>query len=131
MATYIVRTIDTLRLVGIFVAKTPNALYCLVDNELEPSTCEYLKLQEGEGLHIDAQFTGDMRDDGTGEGEEVLYVDIETVDDPEEPRFTDRLAERLDKGRSWTPFTTEQFAQVFGIPLAKLADAGRVADSVQ
>jgi hypothetical protein len=130
MATYIVRTIETLRLVGIFVAKNPTDLYRLVDLEQNPGSCEYLNLQDGEGLFVDARFTGSMHDNGPGE-RAVLSVGIEPVDDPDRPCFTRRLETRLCRGRSWTAFTAEHFAGAFGIPMAKFVEACRIEDAVQ
>lgn len=122
MSTYLVRTIDTLRLVGIFVAKNSKALFHLIDDELDPCSCEYLALKDEEGIHLDALFTANMVDDGTGESD-VVHVGIESVSDPEEPRLTDSLARRLDKGRSWTAFTTKNFLEAFNIPEASLRES--------
>lgn len=122
MATYIVRAVATLRLVGIFDAKNSTHLFWLLDRERDPFGCEYLALQDGEGLYMDALFTGAMCEDDFGGGK-TLRVDIEAVPNPEAPRFTDALEERLNRGRSWNLFTRKHFADGFNPPLSAIEAA--------
>lgn len=118
MPAYIVRTIEALRLVGFFVARDPSALFGIVDEELDPCTCEYFKLNNDDGVFLDGQFTAETEDGlGPEDSDEELLVFLRAVpeEDVTEPRLSDSLGRRLDRKRSWTAFTSKQFQEYFGI----------------
>lgn len=56
MKTYLVRTANDQTLVGIFCAKTLAGLKKVVSALVEINECEYLELQDKEGLFVEAQF---------------------------------------------------------------------------
>lgn len=118
MPAYIVRTIETLRLVGVFVARNPSELFAVVDEVLCAGQCEYFKLNNDEGVFLDGQFTAEAEcaESPLEEGAK-LYVHLRAVPEAEAtpPEFSERLAQRLDRGRSWTAFTDTNFAEAFGL----------------
>jgi hypothetical protein len=126
MPAYLVRTIHSLRLVGVFVARDPSQLYEVVDEVLDPSNCEYFKMNNLDGVFLGGQFTAEVEGGGapTAPGED-LYVYLRPAPEGEatEPELSENLSARLDKGRSWNTFTDENFAEAFGLT-ADVMNAG-------
>jgi hypothetical protein len=118
MPAYIVRTIKNLRLVGLFVARDPSDLFGIVDEDMDPGTCEYFKLNNDDGVFFDGQFTAEIEDGlCPDDSDEEPMVCLRPVPGEEAvaPRLSDSLGERLDRKRSWTAFTSKHFQEYFGI----------------
>lgn len=120
MPAYIVRTIENLRLVGLFVARDPSALFGIVDEELDPCACEYFKLNNDDGVFLDGQFTAETAD-GLGpedsDAEPSVFLRTVPEEDVTAPSFSETLGRRLDQKRTWTAFTSKHFVEHFNIPL--------------
>ena len=56
MKTYLVRTIEDHVLIGVFCEKSKKALIETISPLIEAQDCEYIVLNEGEGLFVEAQF---------------------------------------------------------------------------
>ena len=56
MKTYLVRTIEDQVLIGVFCEKSKKALIETISPLIEAQDCEYIVLNEGEGLFVEAQF---------------------------------------------------------------------------
>lgn len=113
--TYLVREIETYRIVGIFCAVDSRQLFELIDEQQNPEGCEYLELQAGHGVFFDAvlaeQFDeGDVESGGSSglSGAEPT-LDIETVHDEDyPPELTDALRDEVNRTRDgWLLFTDE------------------------
>ena len=110
MSVFLVRTSDTLRLIGIFVAEDSSALFAQVDEQVDPCHCEYLRLRHGEGLFLDGQFADESY--ALEEAEQSL-VD---VSDACPIQASDHLEERLRQllHSDWTSFEDEDFSGAYG-----------------
>lgn len=116
--TYLVRAIESQRIVGIFCARGSAELFRLVDEQVDPEECEYFEMRAGEGMFFDAQFVElplacDDEDANAAEPDaaEPLYeLDVDAVDEEAlcGPQMTSYLLERLnDDGAllGWQLFT--------------------------
>jgi len=110
MTTYLVRTIESKRLIGVFAAGTSAQLFQVVDEMLDPFQCEFLHLVAGEGVFVDAQFTETFAEPKS-HTIEVEVVDIELLDtnanDRREVQATAPLASRLlsEEDFGWKEFS--------------------------
>lgn len=112
---YLVKTEETQQLVGIFCAKDSSQLFDLVDQDLDPFACVYLKLQTGDGLFLDGEFVVAKDDDYT-------YTRIDGKPDSQ-VRMTEELYDRMPTGkRGWRKFTASDFSRAFGLPLKVVKD---------
>lgn len=116
---YLVRTKDTQRLVGVFAASCPADLFNIVDEELDPFSCEYFEMQDGHGLFMDGQFVT-QRD-----VENIECLTIEPVDILQASGV--RMTEQLDldiptAASGWKTFTRKNLAAAFGVPAGTLDD---------
>lgn len=104
---YLVRFVETQRVVGVFCARDSRELFRLLDEQVDPEECEYLALAAGDGAFFDAQFVERavlVEDDEeivnvVFEPAEPLYeVDLESVppEQAHEVQMTSRLAERVN-----------------------------------
>jgi hypothetical protein len=114
---YLVRTKDTKQLVGVFAATNPAELFNIVDEELDPFSCEFFEMQSGDGLFMDGQFVTHT------DIEEVTCVTIEPTDVLHSSGI--RMTEQLDLAipdlpNAWHSFTKHNLAAAFGLPLAAL-----------
>lgn len=111
MSAFLVRTSDTLRFIGIFVAEDSGALYALVDEQVDPCNCEYLLLRHGEGVFLDGQFADDNY---------ALDDDERSLTDAPDAcpiQASEHLEERLRRllPADWTPFEDEDFSGAYGV----------------
>jgi hypothetical protein len=110
MTTYLVRTIESKRMIGIFSAGDSAQLFFAVDEALDPFRCEYLRLTAGEGVFMDGQFKEHFAEP-TPDTVEVEVDDIELKDAPSEDRrelqASLKLANRLlaEEDFGWREFT--------------------------
>lgn len=114
---YLVRTKDTKRLVGVFAASSPAGLFNIVDEELDPFSCEYFQMHPGHGLFVDGQF--ETRKDV----ESVEFTTIEPLDvlQASGVRMTEQLDLDIPAGaRGWHAFTKKNLAAAFGVPVKYL-----------
>lgn len=109
--TYLVRTIETAHVVGIFCAQDSVELFRLVDGQVDPEDCEYIELKTGDGMFFDAQFI----EMPVGEDEEATDYDVEVdsvnpIDETCGPQMTDSLFDRMngeDGAAGWQLFTED------------------------
>lgn len=110
MTTYLVRTIESKRMIGVFAAEDSAQLFFAVDEALDPFRCEFLRLVAGEGVFMDGQFTEQFAEPKP-DTVEVEVVDIELKDAPTEDRremqASLKLANRLlvEEDFGWREFT--------------------------
>lgn len=110
MTTYLVRTIDSKRLIGVFAAEDSAQLFYVVDEALDPFRCEYLRLVAGEGVFMDGQFTEHFAETKPDTIEvEVDDIELKDVpcDDRRELQASLKLANRLlvEEDFGWREFT--------------------------
>jgi hypothetical protein len=101
--TYLVRAIETQRIVGIFCARDSRELFRLVDEQVDPEECEYFELDAREGMFFDAQFievplAEDDEDPTDAQAEPLYELDVESVQADERfgAQMTSELAERMN-----------------------------------
>lgn len=116
MQTYLVRSRDSKRLVGIFSAEDSGDLFYAVDESADPFECEYFIMLRGEGVFVDGLFTAAP---GVGFNPAITAAPMTLVDAPAKDReslFTSKiLTERLDalEDYGWQGFTRDDSAAVF------------------
>lgn len=124
MKTYLVRTIETAHVVGIFCAQNSVELFRLVDEQVDPEECEYLEMRVGEGMFFDAQFIEMPVDD---EDEAAYELDVDSVNPLDEecgPQMTGPLYTRLngeDGAVGWHLFTEEDVQEACEAKESELA----------
>ncbi len=97
MKTYLVRTVETAHVVGIFCAQTSVELFRLVDEQVDPEDCEYLELKSGEGMFFEGQFLDVPLDEEDEDGEFDVDVDsINPLDEAYGVQMTSNLYERMN-----------------------------------
>jgi hypothetical protein len=132
MNTYLVRTLESQRLVGMFLAHDAAGLFYVLDELFDPFSCEFLQMLPGDGMFFDAQFS--VVTEKTPSGEEYEYVALHDV--PEDERdgvcATDALEGRLDAAQDfgWSEFTDEDAAVAYRrlarlVAMDQLAGQGR------
>jgi len=110
MTTYLVRTTESKRMIGVFAAEDSAQLFYVVDEALDPFRCEYLRLTAGEGVFMDGQFTEHFAEPKP-DTLEVEVDDVELKDAPTEDRrelqASLKLANRLlvEEDFGWREFT--------------------------
>ena len=125
MPTYLVRTQELQRLVGMFVAADAAALFNVVDEELDPFACEFVVLDKHGacGLFMD----GYCRNTVDEEDPKLKYVAIEEDHDADVTfgKFAIRLSEQIiidlpTTKKGWKSFTRRDYSRAFGVPMKKL-----------
>lgn len=119
--TYLVRVIETQRIVGIFCARDSRELFRLVDEQVDPEECEYFALREREGMFFDAQFvevplTQDDEDPAAEPDEPLYELDVESMqaDEWRGAQMTSELTERMNSEAGVTEWRLFDDADIQG-----------------
>lgn len=125
MSFYIVRTIENQLMVGFFNAQNTATLFDVVDEEVDPFACEYLKLPNGSGVFLD----GHVREQAPEELEDGEAPDIVATitgeNGSESGRVSEAVMDALQE-KSWKQFTRGDFERAYGIDLTQLGSEEKV-----
>lgn len=127
MNTYFVRVIENQRVVGIIAAESSVQLFDVVDEDLDPFSCEYFKLEPGEGLFFDGQFTFEPDEE---DRRRRPWVGIEPMPEGKDAgmHFSEALAQGVNEAkRRWKKFTETDYRQAYGFGPKSKTSSEKVA----